>query len=119
MKIRHAYLLITPALVVFTACSGSKPAGGANVAADSNPPAPAVTPAVTPAAPAAADSSPVRKPATAPAGAPAPNTQAAPAAAASAAKPVGKPETGDHDIALKPKFRIDEKTGKIDTIKRP
>ena len=30
-----------------------------------------------------------------------------------------KVETGDYDKAIKPRFKIDEKTGKIDTIKRP
>jgi hypothetical protein len=30
-----------------------------------------------------------------------------------------KAETGDYDKAIRPKFKIDEKTGKIDTIKRP
>ncbi|MFA6164973.1 MAG: hypothetical protein WC700_00010 [Gemmatimonadaceae bacterium] len=30
-----------------------------------------------------------------------------------------KKETGDYDKAIRPKFKIDEKTGKIDTIKRP
>jgi len=30
-----------------------------------------------------------------------------------------KVETGDYDKAIRPRFKIDEKTGKIDTIKRP
>lgn len=30
-----------------------------------------------------------------------------------------KVETGDYDKAIRPKFKIDEKTGKVDTIKRP
>ncbi len=30
-----------------------------------------------------------------------------------------KVETGDYDKAIRPKFKIDEKTGKIDTIRRP
>jgi hypothetical protein len=30
-----------------------------------------------------------------------------------------KTETGDYDKAIRPKFKIDEKTGKIDTIRRP
>jgi hypothetical protein len=30
-----------------------------------------------------------------------------------------KTESGDYDKAIRPKFKIDEKTGKIDTIKRP
>ncbi|MDP1860434.1 MAG: hypothetical protein Q8K82_17280 [Gemmatimonadaceae bacterium] len=30
-----------------------------------------------------------------------------------------KVETGDYDKAIRPKFKIDEKTGKIDTIKKP
>jgi hypothetical protein len=30
-----------------------------------------------------------------------------------------KVETGDYDRAIRPKFKIDEKTGKVDTIKRP
>jgi hypothetical protein len=45
--------------------------------------------------------------------------KAAAPAAAPATKPAAKAETGDHDIAIKPKFKIDEKSGKIDTIKRP
>ena len=46
-----------------------------------------------------------------------------------AAAPAGKPTAtkaadakaalGDHDVALKPKFTIDEKTGKVTPIKRP
>ncbi len=30
-----------------------------------------------------------------------------------------KAPLGDHDVALKPKFSIDEKTGKVTPIKRP
>ncbi len=48
-----------------------------------------------------------------------PDTAKAAPAAAPATKPAAKAETGDHDIAVKPKFKIDEKSGKIDTIKRP
>jgi hypothetical protein len=30
-----------------------------------------------------------------------------------------KQEAGDYDKAIRPRFKVDEKTGKIDTIKRP
>ncbi len=101
MKIRFVVSL-APAFVLLVACSGKTES--------------AATPAVDSAAvtPAAVDS-------------------AAAAAADTLAKLVGdsatkkamstpvpaKAETGDYDKAIRPKFKIDEKTGKIDTIKRP
>lgn len=61
-----------------------------------------------------------------PAAAPAAVDSAAPTSADSTIKPTAttkasapKVEAGDYDQAIKPRFRINEKTGKIDTIKRP
>ena len=34
-------------------------------------------------------------------------------------KPDSTRAAGDYDRAIKPKFKIDEKTGKVDSIKRP
>lgn len=39
--------------------------------------------------------------------------------AAAAKSATAKAPLGDHDVALKPKFSIDEKTGKVTPIKRP
>lgn len=36
-----------------------------------------------------------------------------------AKSPAPQKETGDYDRAIKPRFKIDEKTGKVDSIKRP
>jgi len=45
---------------------------------------------------------------------------ATPAAKPPAAKAAdAKAAPGDHDVALKPKFTVDEKTGKVTPIKRP
>lgn len=107
---RHVVVALAPALLALAACDGKTES--------------AVTPAVdsTAVAPAATDS--ITKAAT---------DSTAKAAADSLAKLVGdsatkramstpvpaKVETGDYDKAIRPKFKIDEKTGKIDTIKRP
>jgi len=87
-------------LALSAACSGKPQAGAPGV--DSTPPAPAALPASP-----AADS--VAKAA----------ADSAAKSMAPAARPAGKAETGDYDKAIRPKFRIDEKTGKIDTIRRP
>lgn len=89
-------------LALVAACNG-KPQAASTPAADSIPAAPAAAAAADTNAKAVVDSA--AKP-----GTPAANP---------AAKPAQKQETGDRDIAIKPKFKIDEKTGKIDTIKRP
>ncbi len=93
------WMTIAP-LLALAACAG-KPDAAATSAADSAAVAPAaVTDSVVKAdsgAKAATDSA--AKPTT-------------------GAKAVTK-ETGDYDQAIKPRFKIDEKTGKIDTIRKP
>ena len=42
-----------------------------------------------------------------------------PATDTTAKRAAAKAPMGDHDVALKPKFSIDEKTGKVTPIKRP
>lgn len=99
---RRFMIALAPVLVLLAACDGKTES--------------AATPAV--------DSAAV---------APAPVDSSAAAAADSLAKLAGdsaakkamsapapaKVETGDYDKAIRPKFKIDEKTGKVDTIKRP
>ncbi|MDQ8153017.1 MAG: hypothetical protein P3B98_00020 [Gemmatimonadota bacterium] len=99
---RHCLKLLAPVLML-AACGGNKES--------------AATPAVDSTA-APATESPVAAPPVDTAVAPDSAKAAAPTVAP-AAKPAAKAETGDHDIAIKPRFKIDEKTGKIDTIKRP
>jgi len=99
---RRVVISLAPALVLLAACNG-KSNSAATPAADSAAVAPA---AVDSSASAAADS--LGKPAGDSAAKP---TMSTPAPA--------KAETGDYDKAIRPKFKIDEKTGKIDTIKRP
>lgn len=99
---RRLVVVLVPAFAMLAACNG-KTESAATPAVDSA----AVTPAaVDSAAAAAADSlaklvgdSAVKK-------------------AMSTPVP-GKVETGDYDKAIRPRFKIDEKTGKIDTIRRP
>lgn len=99
---RRLMVALAPAFVLLAACDG-KTESAATPAVDSAAVAPA---AIDSGAAAAADSlaklvgdSAAKKAMSAPAPA--------------------KAETGDYDKALRPKFKIDEKTGKIDTIKRP
>lgn len=99
---RHLMPALAPAFALIVACSG-KTESAATPAVDSTAVAPA---AVDSGAAAAADS--LAKPA---ADSAAKKAMSAPAPA--------KVETGDYDKAIRPKFKIDEKTGKIDTIKRP
>ncbi|MBA4073125.1 MAG: hypothetical protein C0497_15065 [Gemmatimonas sp.] len=110
---RHFMIALAPAFIVLGACE-AKTESAATPAVDS---AAVHSAAVAPApldsgAVAAADSlaTLVRDSAARPA-MPAKPTMSVPAPA--------KVETGDYDKAIRPKFKIDEKTGKIDTIKRP
>jgi hypothetical protein len=90
------------ATVLLAAACGAKTDSAATPAADSTTVAPA----------AAADSVPAPDSAA--------KATADSAAAPTAAKPApAKQETGDYDKAVRPRFKVDEKTGKIDTIKRP
>lgn len=103
---RPFWLVFAPALAL-AACNGKRESA-ASPAADST---------AAPSAPALADST----------AKPAGDSVAKPSGNAAPAKPVtpaakpaaGKAETTDYDQAIRPKFKIDEKTGKIDTIKRP
>ncbi|MBM3906524.1 MAG: hypothetical protein FJ363_00455 [Gemmatimonadetes bacterium] len=90
------------ATVLLVAACGGKSDSAATPAADSTAVAPAAVPDSTPAMDSAAK--------------PTADSAAAPAAAKPAAP---KQETGDYDKAIRPRFKVDEKTGKIDTIKRP
>jgi hypothetical protein len=94
--------------MMLAACDG-KPESAATPAVDSTAvvPAPldsgAAVAADSLAAPAGDSAATSTRPATPPMSTPAP----------------AKVETGDYDKAIRPRFKIDEKTGKIDTIKRP
>lgn len=101
MKLR-SMIALAPAFVLLAACNG-KTESAATPAADSAGVVPA---AVDSAAAAAAD------------------TLAKLVGDSATKKAMATPvptkvETGDYDKAIRPKFKIDEKTGKIDTIKRP
>lgn len=102
---RHSLVAVS-VLALLVACDGKTDTAG-TPAVDST----ATMRAVVPDTASGVDSAAATVPDTA-AKAAVPSTKPAP-------KPAAKPETGDHDIAIRPKFRIDEKTGKIDTIKRP
>ncbi|MBI5600735.1 MAG: hypothetical protein HY944_04115 [Gemmatimonadetes bacterium] len=97
---RRFTLALAPAFVLIAACNG-KTESAATPAVDSTTVAPAVVDSS-----AAADS--LAKP----------PADSVPKKAMSAPAPA-KVETGDYDKAIRPKFKIDEKTGKVDTIKRP
>lgn len=99
---RHLMFAVAPVVALIAACNG-KTESAATPAVDSVAVAPA---AVDSSAAAAADS--LAKLA----------ADSASKKAMSAPAPA-KVETGDYDKAIRPKFKIDEKTGKIDTIKRP
>lgn len=99
---RRVLLALLPAFATIAACTG-KTESAATPAVDSIAVAPAAVDSV---AAAAADSLAKRS-----ADSTAKKTMSAPAPA--------KVETGDYDKAIRPKFKIDEKTGKVDTIKRP
>jgi hypothetical protein len=47
------------------------------------------------------------------------DTASASAAPTKARADSAKPAPKDYDRALKPRFKVDEKTGKIDTLRRP
>ena len=99
IRISTTALFVT---TIFTVACGGKTDSAATPAADSTSVAPAAAPDSAPAVDSAA------KPA------------ADSAATPNAAKPAApKQETGDYDKAMRPRFKVDEKTGKIDTIKRP
>ena len=99
---RYFMAALAPALLTVAACNG-KTESAATPAADSVAIAPA---ALDSAAAAAADS--LAK------------LVGDPAVKKAMSTPVpGKVETGDYDKAIRPRFKINEKTGKIDTIKRP
>jgi hypothetical protein len=100
---RPFMIALAPAFALLAACSG-KTDSAATPAVDSTAVAPAAV--IDSGAAAAADS--LAK-------------QSADSAAKKAmSAPVAKKvETGDYDKAIRPKFKIDEKTGKVDTIKRP
>ncbi len=100
---RRQWMIFAPAFAL-TACGGKQNAA-ATPGVDTSAVAPAATAAdsVTSAADTgvkAADS-------------------AAKAAAAAPKATAPKVEKGDYDQATKPRFKIDEKTGKIDTIRKP
>jgi hypothetical protein len=96
MTRRHAWLVV-PAFAL-AGCAGKQEA--ASPAADTTTVAPTVVDSAVPnAAPNPADST------TKPTG--------------TTKTPAPKTETGDYDQAIKPRFKVDEKTGKIDTIKKP
>lgn len=99
---RRFMIACAPALVMLVACDG-KTESAATPAVDSA----AVAPAVVDSSAAAAADSLAKQPA-----------DSVPKKAMSAPAPA-KVETGDYDKALRPKFKIDDKTGKIDTIRRP
>lgn len=99
---RHGMLALAPAFVLIAACNG-KTESAATPAVDSAAVAPAV---VDSGAAAAADSFAKL------------SADSVPKKAMSTPVPA-KVETGDYDKAIRPRFKIDEKTGKIDTIKRP
>lgn len=101
---RHYVLALAPAFALIAACNG-KTESAATPAVDSAAVAPA---AVDSGAVAAAAADSLAKLA----------ADSASKKAMSAPAPA-KVETGDYDKAIRPKFKIDEKTGKIDTIKRP
>ncbi len=112
---RTSTALCAPVIAVVMACAKTESAK--TPAADSTA-APALAPV---SAPAPVDS--VAKPsapsaAGTPTGTTMPSTVAKPAAPAATPTPA-KLETGDYDKATRPKFRINEKTGKVDTIKKP
>jgi len=119
--VRQSRVLLAPALALCAACGG-KTQSAAMPAVDSNPPAPVATPAAAastptmslPAAPTAAGASRVGTAgrASAPGASPAKPTTPAMKNADSSSAP-------GYDRAIKPKFKIDEKTGKIEVIKRP
>ncbi len=97
---RRRSLAVLAPVIAFVAACGGKSQSASPPAADTTTPPPA--PAIDSVAKRAADSA--SKPAV---------------PQAPKAKPAGKPEMGDHDVAIRPKFKIDEKTGKVDPIKRP
>ena len=99
---RHVMAALTPALLTVAGCSG-KTESAATPAVDSAAVAPVATDSI---AKAAADSLAKLAGDTA-----AKKAMSVPAPA--------KAETGDYDKAIRPRFKINEKTGKIDTIKRP
>ena len=96
------FVMATASLLALAACGG-KQESAATPATDST----AVTPAV-------ADSV---KPAVADTGAKAPGAGTSAKPPAKAVAP--KVETGDYDQAIRPRFKVNEKTGKIDTIRKP
>lgn len=101
-------MIILAAAACLAACGG-KPQADATPAADTTAKAPAATAMDSTAKPAADTAKPA-----------APEAKPAAPDAKAAAKPAAaKAETGDHDKFIKPKFKIDEKTGKIDTIRKP
>jgi hypothetical protein len=125
---RSSLIVVVPLMALSAACGGKTQSAGAP-AADSASSNPAAVPARDGAAKPASDSAAVVPKAAAPV---TPAAPAAPSRSATSAtsvtsvksvtpagKAAGKVETGDYDKALPPKFIIDEKTGKIDTIKRP
>jgi len=101
------------AVVCLAACAKSGPAK--TPTADSTA-APTVATPVTDSTKAGAPAAP--KPAADSAKPAVPAAPAAPAAVKKATD-AAKVETGGYDKAMKPRFKIDEKTGKIDTIRKP
>ena len=98
--------VLLASLATLAACGGTQDLA-ATPAADSTAVAPA---------PAIADSA---SPSATDSGATA-TADSAKGAVAPAAKPAApKVETGDYDKTMRPRFKIDEKTGKIDTIRKP
>lgn len=96
-------LIAVVTLAAVAACA--KPQNDAAAAADTTK-APVAAPAADTTKPAADSVKPAAD-------------SAKPAAPKPAATPAAKAETGDHDKFVKPKFKIDENTGKIDTIRKP
>ncbi len=100
---RHAIVGLAPLCLALAACGGSKPQRDAKAIPDSTMVTPAPEPTVK-----ADTTMPTAAKSAAPATRPAATTSG-----------LTKKDSAGFDRAIKAKFKIDEKTGKIDTIKRP
>ncbi|MCX5760619.1 MAG: hypothetical protein NTW72_03800 [Gemmatimonadetes bacterium] len=105
MMLRHATTMLASGLLFAAACAGGTKAPAADTSVAAAPAPAAAMPAADSTKPAADTSVKTTAPSVAPA--------AAKPTDAKAAAP------GDYDRAIKPKFTIDEKTGKVTPIKRP
>lgn len=105
MMPRHATTMLASGLLFAAACAGGTKVPAADTSAAAVPAPAAVIPAADSTKPAADTSAKTTAPVAAP-------VTAKPTDAKAAAP-------GDYDRAIKPKFSIDEKTGKVTPIKRP